>query len=237
MKPCSVTYPPQSLFLFGRASRSMSTSSDIDVTFTGYDLVLRLACAAYLARFTGSSRIHCGSDLRLYFTWCTERHLLPLLAVRAEIERYVRWMQETRRFKPSTVARRTAVVTGFYRTCIIDGCAAIACASGGPETCGEEVVQLCRRWRSHLGFRGITGAFRQSHSLPPVDSTLGSGDRAGDRSVRGFCRWIRSSTHAAGSTDRIAARGAGLFVDCFAARSSGPGQAFRIHRDRRSRLV
>ncbi|WP_329407222.1 tyrosine-type recombinase/integrase [Nocardia vinacea] len=30
-------------------------------------------------------------------------------------------MQETRRFKPSTVARRTAVVTGFYRTCVIDG--------------------------------------------------------------------------------------------------------------------
>ena len=30
-------------------------------------------------------------------------------------------MQETRRFKPSTVARRTAVVTGFYRPCVIDG--------------------------------------------------------------------------------------------------------------------
>ncbi|MBY8855380.1 tyrosine-type recombinase/integrase [Nocardia sp. CA2R105] len=30
-------------------------------------------------------------------------------------------MQETRRFKPSTVARRTAVLTGFYRTCVIDG--------------------------------------------------------------------------------------------------------------------
>jgi integrase len=30
-------------------------------------------------------------------------------------------MQETRRFKPSTVARRTSVVAGFYRTCVIDG--------------------------------------------------------------------------------------------------------------------
>ncbi|WP_405166548.1 tyrosine-type recombinase/integrase [Nocardia sp. NBC_01499] len=99
----------------------MGTSSDIDVTFAGDDLVLRLASAVYLARFTGSSRIHCGSDLRLYFCWCTEHNLLPLLVVRAEIERYVRWMQEIRRFKPSTVARRTAVVTGFYRTCVIDG--------------------------------------------------------------------------------------------------------------------
>jgi integrase len=30
-------------------------------------------------------------------------------------------MQETRRFKPSTVARRTLVLSGFYRTCVIDG--------------------------------------------------------------------------------------------------------------------
>lgn len=32
----------------------------------------------------------------------------------------MRWMQEIRRFKPSTVSRRMAVVTGFYRTCVID---------------------------------------------------------------------------------------------------------------------
>jgi hypothetical protein len=39
---------------------------------------------------------------------------------RAQIERYVRWMQEIRRFKPSTVSRRMAVITGFYRRCVID---------------------------------------------------------------------------------------------------------------------
>ncbi len=33
----------------------------------------------------------------------------------------MRWMQETRRLKPSTVSRRTSVVAGFYRTCVIDG--------------------------------------------------------------------------------------------------------------------
>jgi site-specific recombinase XerD len=99
----------------------MGTSIDIDVAFAGDDLVLRLACAAYLARYTGSSRIHCTSDLRLYFRWCTEHQLRPLAMRRPEVERFVRWMQETRRFKPSTVARRTAVLTGFYRTCVIDG--------------------------------------------------------------------------------------------------------------------
>jgi integrase/recombinase XerD len=30
-------------------------------------------------------------------------------------------LQETRRFKPSTVSRRVSVVAGFYRTCVIDG--------------------------------------------------------------------------------------------------------------------
>ena len=84
------------------------------------DLVLRLAAAAYLGRFTGSSRMHTESDLRLFFAWCADQHLAPLAAQRAQIERYVRWMQEVRRFKPSTVSRQMAVVTGFYRTCVID---------------------------------------------------------------------------------------------------------------------
>lgn len=84
------------------------------------DLVLRLAAHAYLARFTGTSRMRTESDLRLYFAWCTEHHLAPLAMARADVERYARWMQEIRRFRPSTVSRRMAVVTGFYRTCVID---------------------------------------------------------------------------------------------------------------------
>ncbi|MFI7669299.1 tyrosine-type recombinase/integrase [Nocardia sp. NPDC049526] len=99
----------------------MSTSADIDVAFARDDLVLRLASAAYLARFSGTSRVHCSSDLRLYLGWCIDRQTSPLAMNRAEVERYVGWMREVRRFKPATVARRMAVVTGFYRTCVIDG--------------------------------------------------------------------------------------------------------------------
>ncbi|MET9490070.1 hypothetical protein [Nocardia sp. NPDC006630] len=99
----------------------MAPTSDLDVTFAGDDLVLRLATLAYLARFSAVSRIHTKSDLRLYFCWCTERHLTPLTVTRTEVERYMRWMQETRHFKPATIARRLAVVAGFYRTCVIDG--------------------------------------------------------------------------------------------------------------------
>ncbi|MVU81606.1 tyrosine-type recombinase/integrase [Nocardia sp. ET3-3] len=93
----------------------------MDVSFAGDDLVLRLASLAYLARFSIVSRIHTRSDLRLYFSWCTERDLTPLTVTRTEVEHYSLWMRETRHFKPATIARRLAVVAGFYRTCVIDG--------------------------------------------------------------------------------------------------------------------
>ena len=95
-----------------------SAPSDHPMPFTDQ---LRLAMAAYLARFKGSSRYHTESDLRCYLTWCTQRGLDPLAARRPHLELYIRWMQEVRLFKPSTVSRRFSVATGFYRTCVIDG--------------------------------------------------------------------------------------------------------------------
>jgi hypothetical protein len=82
---------------------------------------LRLAVAAYLARLKGSSRNRTESDLRCYLTWCAERRLDPLAAQRPHLELYIRWMQEIRRFKPSTVSRRFSVAAGFYATCALDG--------------------------------------------------------------------------------------------------------------------
>ena len=71
-------------------------SSDPPEPFTGR---LRLAVAAYLARFKGSSREHTESDLRCYLSWCAERGLDPLAARRPHLELYIRWMQEIRRFQ------------------------------------------------------------------------------------------------------------------------------------------
>ena len=93
-------------------------SSDPPEPFTDQ---LRLAVAAYLARFKGSSREHTESDLRCYLAWCAEQGLDPLAARRPHLELYIRWMQEIRRFKPSTVSRRFSVTAGFYRTCVLDG--------------------------------------------------------------------------------------------------------------------
>ncbi len=44
-----------------------------------------------------------------------------MAAQRPYLELCIRWMQEIRRFKPSTVSRRFSVAAGFYRTCVLDG--------------------------------------------------------------------------------------------------------------------
>jgi hypothetical protein len=79
-----------------------SVPSDHSEPLTGQ---LPMAVAAYLARFTGSSREHTESDLRCYLTWCAGHGMDPLAARRPHLELYIRWMQEIRRFKPSTVSR------------------------------------------------------------------------------------------------------------------------------------
>ena len=82
---------------------------------------LDLAAVAHLSRYRGTSREHTASDLRVFFDWCHARQLAPLMAQRHDLELYLRWLQDVRRFKPSTVSRRLSVVAGFYRTCVIDG--------------------------------------------------------------------------------------------------------------------
>ena len=84
------------------------------------DDLLRVAIAAHLSRYKGLSRVHTDSDLRVFLRWCAEHHLAPLTVQRADVELFVRWLEEIRRFKPSTASRRLSVVTGFYRTCVIE---------------------------------------------------------------------------------------------------------------------
>lgn len=99
----------------------MTTSSVSDQLAVVVDeRVLRAAVAAYLGRYRGESRVHTGSDLKVFLTWCSDQDLDPLNLGRAEIERYVRWLQEVRRYQPSTVSRRLSVVVDFYRVCVID---------------------------------------------------------------------------------------------------------------------
>ena len=95
--------------------------SDHPVAVSGSgERVLRAATAANLGRYRGESRVHTGSDLKAFLTWCTGQDLDPLNLGRVEVERYVRWLQEVRCYQPSTVSRRLSVVVGFYRVCVID---------------------------------------------------------------------------------------------------------------------
>jgi integrase/recombinase XerD len=80
---------------------------------TVVDDPVRRAVAAYLSRFKGRSRVHNESDLRAFVLWCEEQQFAPLQATRPHLELYLRWMQEIRGFKPSTVSRRFAVIAGF----------------------------------------------------------------------------------------------------------------------------
>jgi integrase/recombinase XerD len=81
---------------------------------------LRIAILGFLARYKGQSRMHTESDLRVWLTWCLGHRLDPLTASRVHVELFLRWMQETRAYKPATVSRRLSVLAMFYRTCVID---------------------------------------------------------------------------------------------------------------------
>jgi integrase/recombinase XerD len=85
---------------------------------------LRLAVAAYLARFTGLSRTHTESDLRAYLSWCADRTSIrwrPGGRWSSCTSAGCRRSKSGANHKPSTVGRRMSVVAGFYRTCVIDG--------------------------------------------------------------------------------------------------------------------
>jgi site-specific recombinase XerD len=99
----------------------MTTSSLSDRGVAPSDrVVLRAAASGYLGRYRGASRLHAESDLQIFFRWCTDHRLDPLTSVRADIERYVRWLQDVRRYQASTVSRRLSVVVGFDRICVLD---------------------------------------------------------------------------------------------------------------------
>jgi hypothetical protein len=99
-------------------SELASVPSDHLAPFTDQ---LRLAVAAYLARSRGPPASTPHPTCAATWPGAPSTAWTPLAARRPQLELYIRWMQEIRRFKPSTVSRRFSVTAGFYRTCVIDG--------------------------------------------------------------------------------------------------------------------
>ncbi len=115
------------------------------------------------ARYKGLSRAHTSSDLQVFLSWCADHQLDPLAVRRADVELFVRWLEEIRRFKPSTVSRRLSVVTCFYRTCVIDAVldASPAAYVRRPPVSGESPTLGL----SHLQFEAMIVAARTSVNL------------------------------------------------------------------------
>ena len=109
------------------------------------------------------TRQHTASDLRCFLAWCAENNLEPLSARRPHLELYLRWMQDTRGFKPSTVSRRISVVAGFYRTAVIDG----VLESSPAEHVRRPVVpaESPTLGLTHLQFEALLTAARESANL------------------------------------------------------------------------
>jgi integrase/recombinase XerD len=125
--------------------------------------LLRVAIAAHLARYKGLSRAHPSSDLQVFLRWCAEHQLDPLSVRRVDVELFVRWLEEIRRFTPSTVSRRRSVVTCFYRTCVIDAildASPAAYVRRPPVSSESPTLGL-----SHLQFEAMIVAARTSTNL------------------------------------------------------------------------
>jgi hypothetical protein len=86
--------------------------------------------AAYLGRYRDLTRQHSESDLRAFLRWCTDHELDPLAAVRIDVERYVRWLQDVRCYQsrcgPSKPAARTSPTSAKSTATASCACAAKA---------------------------------------------------------------------------------------------------------------
>lgn len=80
---------------------------------------LFLIKAGFLARYRGTTRRDYETDLDVFFTWCRRMDLDPLLAKRAHMEFYLRYLEKTG-WASSTISRRFGTVAGMYRFAVID---------------------------------------------------------------------------------------------------------------------
>lgn len=90
------------------------------VPVSSVDEATRLAVYAFLARSRAATLRAYGQDLQAYLRWCEAVVLAPLLAERAHLELYVRWMEE-RGYAATTIGRRLSTIAGFYRYALVDG--------------------------------------------------------------------------------------------------------------------
>jgi len=81
-----------------------------------------LAAASYLARYRGATRDNYEVSLKLLWQWCADHSIDVLEGMRRPIlELFVRYLEDERHNRPSTVAHHITIVHGFYKFAEIDG--------------------------------------------------------------------------------------------------------------------
>ena len=79
-----------------------------------------VAVGAFLAGYSGNTRVSYATDLRIFSSWCHDSGVGLFSARRSHLELFGRWMEENGRMR-STVARRLSTLVSFYRYCEQEG--------------------------------------------------------------------------------------------------------------------
>ena len=79
-----------------------------------------VAVGAFLAGYSGNTRVSYATDLRIFSSWCHDSGVGLFSARRSHLELFGRWMEENGRMR-STVARRLSTLGSFYRYCEQEG--------------------------------------------------------------------------------------------------------------------
>jgi site-specific recombinase XerD len=80
------------------------------------EITERVAVAAFLAGYTGATRVSYTTDLRIFAGWCHDTGVALLGVQRAHLELFARWIEQQGRMT-STIARRLSTLASFYRYC------------------------------------------------------------------------------------------------------------------------
>lgn len=84
------------------------------------DLAERIAFG-FLASYPRITRDTYRIALRQWFSWCHHHSIDVLDAKRADIELWLRWLQEHQGLKGSTCCGKLGALAGFYKSAVLDG--------------------------------------------------------------------------------------------------------------------
>jgi integrase/recombinase XerD len=70
------------------------------------------------------------NQLQQFVNWCDRQNINPVDVTKDDIKHYRRWMVETKKFKPATVALKLSVVKRFYQAAVEKGLISINPANG-----------------------------------------------------------------------------------------------------------